>query len=149
MRAATGPRRVGRLVQRLIEIETYRTLAMLTLPVAREIGPRLNDAETALTGVIDRVARESGDDAEILAELIRISAGLEAMAAQTAFRFGALGAYEALVNARIESLREERQSGWQMFAEFMQRRFAPAMRTCHAIERRLEQLATRAGRAAD
>lgn len=145
----SGPRRVGRLVQRLIEIETYRTLAMLTLPVARELGPQLNEAEAALTGVIDRVARESGDDAEILTELIRISAGLEAMAAQTAFRFGALGAYEALVHARIESLQEARQAGRQMFAEFMQRRFVPAMRTCHATERRLEQLTTRAGRAAE
>ncbi|HEU0221439.1 MAG TPA: DUF3422 family protein, partial [Paracoccaceae bacterium] len=30
-------RRLGRLVQRLLEIETYKSMAMLTLPVAREV----------------------------------------------------------------------------------------------------------------
>ena len=35
------PRQAGRLVQRLFEIETYRMLALLALPVARQHGPDL------------------------------------------------------------------------------------------------------------
>jgi uncharacterized membrane-anchored protein len=46
-------------------------------------------------------------------------------------------------------LREERLTGRQLFSEFMVRRFDPAMRTCHATERRLVELATRASRIAE
>lgn len=147
----TGPRRIGRLVQRLLEIETYRTLAMLALPVARETAKRLNEIEGEMTKLIDLVAHETEgvNEGAILSELTELSADLESLAAGTAFRFGAAKAYEALVNQRIASLREERLRGRQLFAEFMARRFDPAMRTVHAAEGRLSQLSTRASRIAD
>ena len=69
--------------------------------------------------------------------------------AQSSFRFGATGAYEAIVNQRIEVLREDRFQGRQTFAEFMMRRFDPAMRTVKATERRLQTMAERAIRAGD
>jgi len=147
----TGPRRIGRLIQRLIEVETYRTLAMIALPLARETAGRLNDIETQLTELIDQVAHEAteANEAAILARLTELSADLESLSAGTAFRFGASRAYEALVHQRIESLREERLKGRQLFREFMMRRFDPAMRTCQAAERRLAELSTRASRIAD
>ena len=149
----TGPRRVGRLVQRLIEIEVYRTAAMLALPIARRTAARLNEIEREMAELIDRVAKRERapghGESEILTELTGLSAELESLAANTAFRFGARGAYEALVHQRIESLREERVGGRQLFSEFMSRRFDPAMRTCQAAERRLGALATRAGRIAE
>ena len=148
---AAGPRRIGRIVQRLIEIETYRTLAMLALPLARETGRRLNEIERALTGLTGRVGAADGARAEqeVLRQLTGLSAEIEALSAAAAFRFGAGGAYEAIVQQRIEMIREERLVGKQMFAEFMARRFDPAMRTCHATERRLSELATRASRIAE
>ena len=147
----TGPRRIGRLVQRLIEIEVYRTAAMLALPIARRIAVRLNEIERAMATLIDRVARRDPEhpESEILTKLTELSAELESFAASTAFRFGARAAYEALVHQRIESMREERIGGRQLFSEFMARRFDPAMRTCQAAERRLGALATRAGRIAE
>ncbi len=39
------PRQAGRMVQRLLEIDTYRVMAMLALPVARELAPVLNQSE--------------------------------------------------------------------------------------------------------
>ena len=36
-RPGIGRRRLGRIVQRLLEIETYKCMAMLTLPLAREV----------------------------------------------------------------------------------------------------------------
>ena len=149
-----GPRRVGRACQRLIEIETYRALAMLALPVARRTGRRLGEIERELSELVGQVA--AGDDphpeAEHLGHLERLtalSAEIEALAAASAFRFGAGRAYEAIVIQRIEALREERGMGRQLFAEFMARRFDPAMRTCHAAGRRLGDLATRASRIAE
>jgi len=146
-----GPRRIGRVAQRLIEIETYRTLAMLALPVARETGRRLNEIERALTTLIAEVAGPEGVQSEqaVLRRLTALSAEIEALSAAAAFRFGAGGAYEAIVHQRIEMLREERLTGRQMFSEFMARRFDPAMRPCHATERRLADLATRASRIAE
>ncbi len=146
-----GPRRLGRLVQRLIEIETYRTAAMLALPIAREKAKRLNEIERNMSLLIGLVAEDTRGQADgaILATLTELAAELEAMSAATAFRFGAAAAYKAIVAQRIESLREERVGGRQLFSEFMARRFEPAMRTCQAVERRLSDLSIRAGRIAE
>lgn len=152
--ASGGPRRIGRLVQRLIEIETYRTLAMLALPIARRTAKRLNEIEREMTRLIALVAEQSegtprgAAEGAILAELTALAAELEALSARTAFRFGAGRAYEALVQSRTEALREERLKGRQLFSEFMARRFDPAMRTVHAAEARIADLSTRSGRIA-
>ncbi|MEL6217558.1 MAG: DUF3422 domain-containing protein [Pseudomonadota bacterium] len=146
-----GPRRIGRLAQRLIELETYRTMAMLALPIARETGKRLNELENELTDLTGLVAHQTEDapESRILTVLTEIAAELEALSARTAFRFGAGRAYEALVQQRIAAMRETRLGGRQQFSEFMARRFDPAMRTCQAVERRLSELSIRAGRIAE
>lgn len=58
----------------------------------------------------------------------------------TAYRFGASAAYYGIVQARIEELREERLEGLQTFAEFVERRLAPAMSTLDAVSDRLESM---------
>ena len=78
-----------------------------------------------------------------------MAAEIEHLASASAFRFGAAGAYEAIVNQRIQVLREERIGGRQLFAEFMMRRFDPAMRTCRSAKERLAELSGRAERAAN
>ncbi|MCL5776023.1 DUF3422 domain-containing protein [Limibaculum sp. FT325] len=146
-----GDRRIGRAVQRLIEIENYRILSMLALPIARDAARRLNQIDRELTDLIRLVASSdrSAPEQAILDQLTALSAEIEALSAATAFRFGAARAYEAIVHQRIENLREERLMGRQLFSEFMMRRYDPAMRTCHATAGRLADLATRASRIAD
>ena len=95
------------------------------------------------------MAAETGHEAETLDRLLKISAEIEHLASTSAFRFGAAGAYEAIVNQRIQVLREERIGGRQLFAEFMTRRFDPAMRTCRSAKERLAELSGRAARAAN
>lgn len=93
---------------------------------------------------------DGGHPAEdLLPQLLSTSAELETMAARSEFRLGATGAYEAIVNQRIASLREERFGGRQTFADFMLRRYEPAMRTVKSTERRLKRLSDRAIRAGD
>ena len=48
VRPGTGSRRVGRIVQRLCEIETYRAMSMLGLGRARALGSRLNALDPKL-----------------------------------------------------------------------------------------------------
>ncbi|MCB1312105.1 MAG: DUF3422 family protein, partial [Sedimentitalea sp.] len=49
----------------------------------------------------------------------------------------------------VQALRETRFAGRPTFAEFMVRRYEPAMRTVQSTERRLQALADRAMRAGD
>ncbi|WP_300055853.1 DUF3422 family protein [uncultured Roseobacter sp.] len=146
---ATGARRIGRIVQRLCEIETYKTMSMLGFARVRSLQPQLNELDTKLTGLMGAMSEESASAEETLHDLLAISAELETLSARSSFRFGATGAYEALVNQRIEALREARFLGRQHFGEFMMRRYAPAMRTVHAAEARLEAMSSRSIRASN
>ena len=148
VRPSTGSRRIGRIVQRLCEIETYKTMSMLGLARVRESAGRLTALDLELTELMSGMNAEQLKSAdETLKGLLKVSAELENMVARSAFRFGATGAYEALVHERIDVMREERFDGRQTFQEFMLRRFDPAMRTVKAGERRLQQMAERATRA--
>ena len=144
-----SPRRAGRLVQRLLDIETYRTMAMLALPEAQRLGP-------AIAGIGERLMRltesmqasaVSSDDRALLENLTGLATEVESLQAGSSYRFSAAEAYDALIRARIAELRERRVEGWQTIEEFMGRRFAPAMRTCRSVADRLGRLAQRVNRA--
>ncbi|RID93931.1 DUF3422 domain-containing protein [Gemmobacter lutimaris] len=144
-----GTRRVGRIVQRLCEIETYRAMSMLGLSRGRELSSRLNALDPRLSALVTSLdAMDRGPEA-VLHDLLSISAELESLAVRYAFRFGATGAYEAIVSQRIAVLRETRLDGRQTFGEFMMRRYDPAMRTVKSTETRLATMSERTARAAE
>ncbi|WP_342075223.1 DUF3422 domain-containing protein [Yoonia sp. SS1-5] len=142
-------RRIGRVVQRMCEVETYKAMAMLGLTRARSLGAPMAKADRTLTKLLGDMRGDGVDAASVLHELLEVSAELEDIIAQSEFRFGATGAYETIVNQRIDVLREERFAGRQTFGEFMMRRFDPAMRTVKSTERRLQAMSDRALRAGD
>lgn len=149
VRQGTGARRIGRIVQRLCEVETYRAMSMLGLARARDLGSKLNALDPRLSALVSGLDGNTRPAEAALHELLTIAAELESLAVRVSFRFGATGAYEAIVNQRIEALREQRVQGRQTFAEFMMRRYDPAMRTVKSAETRLRNLAERATRAAE
>ncbi len=138
----TGPRRVGRIVQRLCEIETYRAMSMLGLMRSRDLTTKLNTLDPRLSSLVEGLDHAEPAPEAALHDLLTISAELESLSVHFSFRFGATAAYEAIVNQRIQVLREARIEGRQTFAEFMMRRYDPA-------ESRLSQMAERAQRAAE
>jgi uncharacterized membrane-anchored protein len=141
-------RQAGRLTQALLELETYRLLALLALPVARELSPQLGQYEQELTAVTAALTTSSeADEAPLLDRLTRLEAELESRGSAARFRFDAAGAYYDLVTRRIVDLRETRLRGLPTFREFIDRRLAPAMHTCSAARSRLESLAERVARA--
>ncbi|MCI2397991.1 DUF3422 domain-containing protein [Aliiroseovarius subalbicans] len=146
--AAISARRVGRIVQRVCEIETYKTMSMLGLARARALQGRLGQIDVELSRLVSAMGQHDAPET-VLEELLSLSAELEDLMAKSSFRFGATGAYEAIVHQRIEVLREERFGGRQTFTEFMMRRFDPAMRTVKSAERQLATMAERAMRAGD
>jgi uncharacterized membrane-anchored protein len=148
-REGVSERRIGRVVQRLCEIETYKSMSMLGLARAREMGSEMGQIDTQLSALLDDMCGEMPTPDQTLSQLLAVSAQLENLIARSSFRFGATGAYETLVHQRIDALREDRFGGRQTFAEFMARRYDPAMRTVQSTEQRLKAMSDRAIRAGD
>ncbi len=149
VRPDVGPRRIGRVIQRVTEIETYKAMSLLGLPRARELHQRMGTLDQQLTRLVGGLTTDSAPSEDSLHELLTIAAELENLLATSTFRFGATAAYEAIVHDRISVLREERFEARQTFNEFMMRRFDPAMRTIRSTEARLQAMAARAARAGD
>jgi uncharacterized membrane-anchored protein len=144
----------GRLVQRILEIETYRKMAMLGLPNAQRASPILNIIEaelasqTAAMVEMDKTGHKGDEEgmAEeqlLLERITSLAARLEQLAVDNSYRFSASNAYFKLVHSRIEELRERRIEGVPTISEFMQRRLTPAMNTCLSTDRRQKTLAER------
>jgi uncharacterized membrane-anchored protein len=146
---SVGQRRVGRIVQRLCEIETYKSMSMLGFARVRAMGAQLGALDTRLTELVEAMSAAGSKAEETLKALLAISAELETLSAQSSFRFGATWAYEAIVDQRIEALREDRYEGRQTFGEFMMRRYQPAMRTVKSAQERLDVMSSRGVRAAN
>jgi uncharacterized membrane-anchored protein len=146
--ATTTPSQLGRAVQRVIEIEVYRMMAMLAFPEARRIAGELDRIEQRLSELVARLdVAPASEEPEMLHEVTRLSALAEQLATVGAFRFGAARAYRALVRQRGEELRETRLQGLQTPTEFLVRRFEPAMDYCEAVSTRLGSVSERIARA--
>lgn len=146
-----GTERAGALVQRLIELETYRTLALLGLPEAQRLAPSIGRIEKRLAEVTEamRKAAQLSDDHHLLDEMTALAAELEAGAAASLFRFGASRAYYEIVNLRLQTIGERKVGGLPIWSSFLARRMAPAMRTCITTEERQANLSRKLARAAN
>ncbi|MEG2049287.1 MAG: DUF3422 domain-containing protein, partial [Comamonas sp.] len=140
-------RRLGRLVQRLLEIETYRMSALLGLPVARHAAAVLATAEKELADLAQAI-READRESEpvLLDRLTRLAGQVESEYAATHSRFSASRAYFELVDKRIHDLNEQRLSGLLTIHEFMDRRLSPARSTCEWATHRQNALSQRVSR---
>jgi uncharacterized membrane-anchored protein len=147
MSDTSSPGRAGRISQRLLEVETYRLMALRGLPVAKALGGMLNEAEAALAAIMARMEGQSASDQMLLDDLVALATRVERATAEHGYRFAATRAYDALVSQRIAELREKPIQGIQTLGEFMQRRLSPAMATVVATQMRLASLSERVTRA--
>jgi uncharacterized membrane-anchored protein len=152
LRDRTGdPQPLGRRVQRLLEVETYRTLALLSLPLARETAPHLARAAERLAAITERMAAMSdlADEQGLLHEITSLSTEIERRAAANAYRFSATRAYAALVRERLDLLLVEPLGDLPSIRSFMDRRLSPALRTCESVAEREQGMLAHVARAAD
>jgi len=140
-------RQSGRMLQRLFEIEAYRMMALLALPIARQQSSQMRSIEQELSTLTDRIAVDDSNDEALLHDLTRLAAQIEHSKSASQFRIGACRAYHELVITRIEELREGRIKGIQTIEEFMARRLAPAVATCITVSTRLQDLSERVSQA--
>ena len=146
-----GAERAGALTQRVLELETYRTLALLGLPEAQRLAPSVRRIETRLAEVTaaTRGAQDLEANQKLLDELSALAAEIEAGVAESQFRFGASRAYNEIVYLRLQTIGERKTGGLPTWTSFLARRMAPAMRTCTALEERQASLAEKLARAAN
>uniref|UniRef100_Q07S28 DUF3422 domain-containing protein n=1 Tax=Rhodopseudomonas palustris (strain BisA53) TaxID=316055 RepID=Q07S28_RHOP5 len=146
-----APERAGALVQRVTEVETYRTLALLGLPEAQRLLPSITTSERRLAEVTAQM-RKGGDfesNNKMLDELTALAAEVEAGAAASLYRFGASRAYEEIMTGRLATLGERKVGGLPTWSSFLARRMKPAMRTCTTTEARQSDLSLKLARAAN
>lgn len=146
-----NPCQLGRLVRRLLELETYRMMVLLAFPMARSIAPGIAEMDQQLAAINEQINAIRGldDERRLLGQLSTLAARIEHLRSDTNFRFSAARAYYELVTSRLEELREQEEPGMQTFNEFLPRRLTPAYRTCEAVSGQLDNLSKRIDRASE
>jgi uncharacterized membrane-anchored protein len=136
--------RYGRLLQRLVEIENYRMAAMLSLPLARELLPQVEDLEARHVSLVERIGvMHDGDERALLGDLTNLSLATEHLQARCGTRFSLTESYSRILSARVRELSEEQVPGYQTLGEFFDRRLAQAWHTCERAEAGLLALSLR------
>ena len=145
----SGELRIGVIARRLLEIETYRIMALMGLPLARETSGRVSDYERQLAGIMQKVG--GGDSVEAhaasLEALHRLSAEIGRTVEETSFRFAATQAYGEVLAERLTRLREKAIGEFTTIERFINNRVQPALATCKAMEKRLLALTDKVQRA--
>lgn len=128
------PGRLGRLVRRLLEIETYYHLILLPLREYREQVGELREAEKRITAHSEEIAGDLASRAadveqehrwlvyltHDLADLIRLTEKMR-------YRLTAANSYFAIFQDRLAWLRDETGGGYQTLREFLTARVSPAI----------------------
>ena len=136
--------RHGRLLQRLVEIETYRMAALLGLPLARDVLPQIETLELQHVALVERIGvMNAGDERVLLSDLTDLSLATERLQARCGSRFSLTESYSRILSARVRELREEQLTGYQTLSEFFDRRLAQAFHACERAEAGLSALSAR------
>lgn len=132
----------GRVLRTLLELESYRTLAMLAHPEALSKLPTLQQQEEELAEISEGLSLNMNiqEQKNTLDRLLSISANNERLIAENNYRFAASKAYSELVDSRLEELDETAINGMVSISSFVLRRLRPAMKTCRSIQERILDL---------
>lgn len=142
---------LGRRIQRLMEMETYRTMSLLGLPVARQVGKQLALCEKELEELTLKLGKQTHttqeDDERLFKQLSDLSERSNVLLAETRYRFSASRAYFTLFQQRIDSLEEVKVGDVQTMSGFLRSRLNPAMATIESTAKRQETLTNDLSRA--
>lgn len=145
-----SPAQLGRLVQQLLQLDTYRLMATLGLPLAQAINSELNQLDLQLQQVTTYIALGTDkSDRDLLTQVSKIAAKVEDYRSQSTYRFSATNAYYDVALQRMEELKEEEIPGYMTIQEFLMRRITPAVKTCQTASNHLEDISRRVTRASD
>lgn len=137
-----SPLRASIMLRRLLEIDTYRVMALLGLPLAREVSPLVRAAEHELTGLVEHLSDATTTDAvqAALGDLHGLSVRSGQLSERLTYRFAAAKAYGEVLDARLKALGEVPTTKGSSLSRHVGNRVDPALATCTALETRLRVL---------
>ncbi|MFK7901763.1 MAG: DUF3422 family protein, partial [Nitratireductor sp.] len=139
--------RIGFYVKSALEMETYRTLAMLAMPLAQRLSKKLSKFELELARLTSSIRGAVANENEmLLSKINELSAELEADSAASLFRFGATKAYGSIASTRASFFGTSNQSEYVTLLAFLNRSLKPAMLTCTSIQERQENISQKLAR---
>ncbi len=129
----------GVLIRRILEIETYRSMALLGYAEVTAVAPKLARLERQIIILTGEMGEKKGLEAtrQTLDEITDIAGQLTNLSAKTEYRLSATRAYYKLVLGRLKRINEIPIEDYSKIEEFLARRLAPAMRSCENIESRI------------
>ena len=133
----------GRIAQRLLEIETYRVMALRGLPVAKKLDSELADSEQQLASITDQLKNKITSEQELLDRLVALAVDMERITIEHMYRFTATRAYDKMITQRITELKEKAIPGTQIIGEFMWHRLSPAIAKVEDTAQRMGSLSKR------
>lgn len=139
---------LGALVRRLLEIDTYRVLALFGIGLARAEAPRLGDLETRLASTMREVGAASDpvQSAASLDAMYRLQHDASQSVERTRYRFAASHAYGSILTQRLHDLGEQPHGEHWTLKSYLNQRIEPALSTFNAVERRQVALLEQAAR---
>ncbi len=133
----------GRLVKLILDLDTYRIAALLSLPLVRESMPQLQRLEHSAQAATQELSQSADADlGDNINTLSSILSEVGALQETVRFRLAASRAYYDLVQARLSRLAEQPIGQQQTLEGFVDFRLTPAIKTINAFERRLNELST-------
>lgn len=137
------------IARRLLEIETYRTMALLGLPLARSASPQLRTIELELTALVESLSGATTPAAvqAALAALHALSVRSGQLSERLGYRFAAGNAYGDILRARLGGLHEAGTRHGSTLTQYIGNRVEPGLATCRAMEKRLAVVAGKIERA--
>jgi len=137
------------IVRRLFEVETYRTMALLGLPLARTASPTLRTIEIELSALLEGLSDATTPEAvqAALSDLHALSVRSGQLAERLGYRFAAGHAYGDILKMRLAGLRESSTTRGSTLTHYIGNRVDPGLATCAAMEKRLAVLSDKIERA--
>lgn len=138
-----GEPRAGRIAQRLLDLETYRLMALCGLPAAQQLMPQVSTMEAELAHFNGQLRSILVSNQELLDQLTPLAARVERSIAEHRALFDASRTYAGIVAQRLAELHGKPVAETRTLGELLERRLTPAMDTINATEKRLLELSQR------
>ncbi|MHA6691480.1 DUF3422 family protein [Devosia sp. A449] len=137
------------IVRRILEIETYRTMALLGLPLARASNQELRTVEIDLTELMEGLSEATTAETvqAALGRLHALSVRSGQLSERLGYRFAAGHAYGDVLRMRLAGIRENSTTRGSTLTHYIGNRVDPGLATCAAMEKRLAVLSDKIERA--
>jgi uncharacterized membrane-anchored protein len=102
------------------DLGNYRNMALLGLPVAQQLTPKVSELEAHLASLTAAIADRRESDVQLLQDISSLSADLANLTAQTRFRMSASRAYAKICEERLLALKAMAIPGWSALRKLVQ-----------------------------